>query len=579
MHKRRRSHPSRTTYHVLVAFVSFVMATVVSTSNAGADASNVALQGHAWAGLEVANSAEGNVWGVSGSFMVPNLFCAHVPSKSTTYLSTWIGIGGTSPDNTLYQTGVNTKCVGPHEVIEAFDEKFVNGAHNAGPKCLGTAKCYPVSAGDLLTAHVLRATNDVITSITDTRKGARLWSDYYQWPIGTLDNHVAECVVEDPIKPNAGVVHEPMAQFSTVNFSSCGVLGAQGAPSDMNLATQPNGWTRQILNMRNAAGSILTSTKISPLRVSLRGSKSQGRPTSPSTSAPTTRASSPSPGSTSGTWSAQDDIDGTNRFSDISCATGPWCVAVDDNGDAVDFNGSSWSAPVNMDPGGEILKVSCPVNGFCVSVDSIGNTFLDEDGNWSRSSLTGDNVSSVSCVSSDLCIAVESYGSEYVYANQTWSEPNLIDGGGNGLASVSCPTQTFCEAVGSNAVTYNNGTWSTPENPDDSGDTFRSISCPTAVFCMAVDDTGNALTLQNGSWSKPLQIDNDVDDDTGGFNTVSCPSQTFCMAVDQVGNSFVYNGSSWRQVGSGEGGQRVSCPTVQLCVAVNAMGQAQTYKP
>ncbi len=57
----------------------------------------------------------------------------------------------------------------------------------------------------------------------------------------------------------------------------------------------------------------------------------------------------------------------------MSCATTTLCVAVDDNGDALTYDGSTWSAPTGIDGGHALTSVSCPTANFCAAVDSAGN--------------------------------------------------------------------------------------------------------------------------------------------------------------------------------------------------------------
>ena len=65
----------------------------------------------------------------------------------------------------------------------------------------------------------------------------------------------------------------------------------------------------------------------------------------------------------------------------VSCASPTFCVAVDTNGRALTWNGSSWAAPSwsarsPVDPdGGGLTGVSC-FPGACVAVDFAGNAVV-----------------------------------------------------------------------------------------------------------------------------------------------------------------------------------------------------------
>ena len=70
--------------------------------------------------------------------------------------------------------------------------------------------------------------------------------------------------------------------------------------------------------------------------------------------------------------------------------------------------------------------------------------------------------------------------------------------GGSGLSAVSCPSASFCAAVGGGeAFTSTNPTggasaWSAPLAIDSHK--LTAVSCPSASFCAAVDESGNVLT-------------------------------------------------------------------------------------
>jgi len=74
---------------------------------------------------------------------------------------------------------------------------------------------------------------------------------------------------------------------------------------------------------------------------------------------------------TSLTWSTPVDIDGSNDLSSVSCASSSFCVAVDDGGYALIYNGSSWSTPQEID-NNPLESVSCTSSSFCVAVDGPG---------------------------------------------------------------------------------------------------------------------------------------------------------------------------------------------------------------
>jgi hypothetical protein len=62
---------------------------------------------------------------------------------------------------------------------------------------------------------------------------------------------------------------------------------------------------------------------------------------------------------------------------------------------------------------------------------------------------------------------VDGNGDVLTYDGRSWSSPHSIDAG-NGLASVSCPTASFCATVDNfgNALAYDGSSWSAPTPPE-----------------------------------------------------------------------------------------------------------------
>jgi hypothetical protein len=172
---------------------------------------------------------------------------------------------------------------------------------------------------------------------------------------------------------------------------------------------------------------------------------------------------------------------------------------------------------------------------------------------------------------------VDHSGRAVTYNGSTWSAPVRIDASG-GLASVSCPSTSFCAAVDwfGDILTYDGTSWGLPQTVEAG---LESVSCPSASFCVAVDKEGNALTYNGSTWSAPVSIDG-----TNSLTSVSCPSASFCVAVDEYGNAIAYDGSSWGLPTHIDGFPyvryltSVSCPTASFCVAVDYGGNVLTYQ-
>ena len=168
-------------------------------------------------------------------------------------------------------------------------------------------------------------------------------------------------------------------------------------------------------------------------------------------------------------------------------------------------------------------------------------------------------------------------------AASVWTGPTAIDKS-NPPQNISCPTVTFCAAVGVGGYgqTFNGSSWGTPTNIDPStnpsGHTLTGVSCPSASFCMAVDQAGNAISFNGSTWGAPVAVDTT----RNSFTAVSCTSASFCVAGDGGGNGFTYNGGGWsapvtiNNVSNHEGVYGIACPLTSFCVAVGERGDVET---
>ncbi|MGN6872784.1 MAG: hypothetical protein ACTHMY_30710 [Solirubrobacteraceae bacterium] len=222
---------------------------------------------------------------------------------------------------------------------------------------------------------------------------------------------------------------------------------------------------------------------------------------------------------------------------------------------------------------------------------------------------TGNFLDGVSCSATNNCFAVggEKSGGQpsflvQHYNGSNWAVQTFAGPAGvtfSQLTGVSCPTNSFCMAVGSYSpaagarvplvFTFNGSSWQQQSVPLGSSSTTASlndVSCWSNTFCMLVGQFDSAGLTAAWSWngsSFTLRR-------TGGFfpadlTSVSCTSQTFCAAVGFTGVQFTrgivdpfaifYNGSSWsgpavpipnnspNSLLTG-----VSCPTATDCQAV-----------
>jgi len=198
------------------------------------------------------------------------------------------------------------------------------------------------------------------------------------------------------------------------------------------------------------------------------------------------------------------------------------------------------------------------------------------------SSSTGSHLNAVSCVSATNCIAVgyfstaSSPGRALVerWNGTNWvilTTPSPTGSTASYLNSVACRSATFCIAVGyfttasspgRTLVERWNGTkWVVVGSPNATGATgsyFNAVSCPTTSYCAAVGYSYNATATHtlaerfNGTNWAVVASPNPVGDDPD-LQAVSCTSATSCFAVgyyDGNGGSGTtlierWNGSKW----------------------------------
>ena len=276
-----------------------------------------------------------------------------------------------------------------------------------------------------------------------------------------------------------------------------------------------------------------------------------------------------------GTWSATP----IGQASSVSCASESFCMAASGE-EILTYDGSGWSAShpagAELYPGG--ASISCPTESFCVA-SGLGTSALTyDDGTWSTPVRLGSGgLVEVSCLSSTHCIAVDGHGRALTYNGGTWSAPSQIDAQSD-LESLSCPSASFCAAVGGAsrgyALTYNGSTWTAPKEVDTEYG-LDEVTCVSASFCVALADhltervdRAYALTYDGDTWSTPVEIDTESVIQAA-VHSVSCSSSSFCVAVGGH-DAVIYNGSTWSAPGqiTEANLHAVSCSTAFFCVAV-----------
>ena len=266
----------------------------------------------------------------------------------------------------------------------------------------------------------------------------------------------------------------------------------------------------------------------------------------------------------------------------VSC-TGAFCAVVGAVGatttDGVHWTDIDFPSPV-INTGVDITGISCVSPGACVAVGSVSESNDElvaevlQSGTWAAATIAlpagakEASLSSVSCTALDACVAVGSADTSAgiqslaeVLAGTTWTGTVLAPAPSatyGDLLSVSCPTASSCEAVGSSYPSFGGdgdplvenlaaGTWTGTTQVPLSGTSFGendSVSCSAAGVCDATQldegSTGSDWQLESlsaGTWSAdavPPPTGSAVDSPVA----VSCAPASWCTVAGSQQSPF-----------------------------------------
>ena len=291
---------------------------------------------------------------------------------------------------------------------------------------------------------------------------------------------------------------------------------------------------------------------------------------------------------------------------EVSCVSATFCMAVGEISGILSsspfysiFNGSAWTPGSFTLPSSQAADqfegISCVSQQFCVTVGfSIS---------LSLSSVLSIAASNGLNIFSGALPLIESFNGTTWTTMTTSTLPS-----GSIYTSVSCLSTSFCAAVGLEnnseplAQIYNGTSWSTsssiymPVTQTTSGNVtlLASVSCVSTTFCQAVGNYGNPL-----STSSPESIYENFNGSTwvdgagqgakvgssGALTSVACISVYSCFAASNLSNSTSsdwpnlddFNGQLWTSqifdiTPGAVGGDitSVSCAGPSLCLAVGS---------
>ena len=207
----------------------------------------------------------------------------------------------------------------------------------------------------------------------------------------------------------------------------------------------------------------------------------------------------------------------------------------------------------------DLLDMTCPTESQCFAVgyvdgndgSDIGGVILsttDGGASWTDDSVPPtlasgnlDLLQAIVCPSASDCYAVGSVDGggvivETTDAGSTWSIVEKMPDVSLGTPGISCPTPSYCVALGSSgsadyntyvfATTDAGATWQTVVLPPDPPQ-LRGVWCQSAAECMLVGG-GDIIETDNGGTSWSMHT---VGNPQINLTTVSCASPTTCFAA------------------------------------------------
>lgn len=268
------------------------------------------------------------------------------------------------------------------------------------------------------------------------------------------------------------------------------------------------------------------------------------------------------------------------------------------------WDGVSWS--IEAAPGSGLLRVSCASTSFCLALGGLDLDEWNGVAWSSVATALPDSTSlaAVSCVSASACMGVAGGPSGPVsewWNGTTWSLQQfaqLPPSTGPLDVSISCGSVTTCAAVVSRplspglpvpegqppiAESWNGTSWTLDVQPTSSSGGLSSVSCPSASFCSAVgflsDPSGETAAAAAEAWNGNTWTIESAPQGAGLVD-VSCAAADACTALAGGTSIQTWDGQAWTTQPPAPGATgsltRIACESATSCTAV---GSTSTNTP
>ena len=303
-------------------------------------------------------------------------------------------------------------------------------------------------------------------------------------------------------------------------------------------------------------------------------------------------------------WKAHDLRQGYNSIDSLTCPAPALCVAADSVGRLLVSRNpvarrSAWR--VFSLGSARITSIDCPSLTFCYGMDSGGHIITSMrpaagPSAWSVTTLPGGvQPSAVSCSGPELCVVAVLDGNVLSSNNPSggtasWTLAHADTAVGYqcgkyypgygcdpGLASMSCPTRSFCAGsdFNGNVITSSDpaaGAWKLTAIGGDFP-TSGHLTCPSPRLCVRY--TSAALSVsddpaRSGAWTA-------VDLGSAELTGITCGSPTLCVAFGPTGTVFASSrpsrASAWRGTNvDAAGGISLKCSRAGVCIGFDNLG-------
>ncbi len=247
-------------------------------------------------------------------------------------------------------------------------------------------------------------------------------------------------------------------------------------------------------------------------------------------------------------------------------------------------------APFQYDT--DLDAIDCPTAQFCVAADANSDVVRSADpaggpATWSAPVLARNLLSQISCPTTSFCAGVGPAGIDTSVPAPGKTGWQVSYGFALPAYSISCPTTKLCVMATPGGVYFSadptapRAKWHATILSKYPG--LRSISCPSASFCAAVGTKGNLVTSARPAGGKTDWTTTDIDATVSMFD-VTCSSDRFCLALDSLGR-ILYStdpaggASQWHRASAPADLSDVTCESASLCLGINGTEVVSSASP